>query len=226
MKKEKYLDEEKYKKNEKKLVLVAVILLLIGLSIGGFLIYKGITFLSKDANKSTIDSLNKELLIEKTNLENKKAELKAKGVTYETTPDYDEGEKYDLYIISSVLDPAVNYCSFDEYLNNEITKNYCSLKKEIDLEKDDNHRKFEGSKFLMIGGFLTFFSLIIFINLIITAKKRYISAFVAQQKMPIIQEGIEEMTPTLGKSSHEVAKEISEGVTEGINDVKNKEKNE
>ena len=38
----KYLNEEKYQKTEKKLTVIAVLILVIGLCIGGFLIYRGI----------------------------------------------------------------------------------------------------------------------------------------------------------------------------------------
>lgn len=45
-------------------------------------------------------------------------------------------------------------------------------------------------------------------------KGREISAFFAQQQMPVAKEGIEEMAPTMGKA----AKEITKGIKEGLKD--------
>ena len=46
------------------------------------------------------------------------------------------------------------------------------------------------------------------------AKGREINAFYAQQQMPIAQEGIEKIAPSVGIA----AKEIANGIKEGLND--------
>ena len=48
--------------------------------------------------------------------------------------------------------------------------------------------------------------------------QREITAFMAQQQMPVAKEGIEKMAPTAGVA----AKEISKGVVEGIEEAKSK----
>lgn len=49
------------------------------------------------------------------------------------------------------------------------------------------------------------------------AHRREITAYTTQQVMPIAQEGIEKMAPTLGKAAGEIAK----GIKEGLNDANN-----
>ena len=63
---------------------------------------------------------------EKILLENKKNELKNKGVN--PSSNYEDGEAYDLYVITEVLDPGFNHCKFDEYTTNSLTSKYCALK--------------------------------------------------------------------------------------------------
>lgn len=62
-------------------------------------------------------------------------------------------------------------------------------------------------------------------------KRREITAFTMQQVMPVAQEGIEKMTPTMTNAAKEmaeqmaptignVAKEIAKGIKEGLDDKK------
>ena len=113
----KYLNEEKYQKTEKKLTVIAVLILVIGLCIGGFLIYRGIA----KPGSAKVDEL-------RAGLEKKKAELESKGVQYSDFAKYTDGEAYELKIITNALDPSFNHCSFEEYKNNSITKDYCKAK--------------------------------------------------------------------------------------------------
>ena len=50
--------------------------------------------------------------------------------------------------------------------------------------------------------------------------KREITAFTTQQVMPVAKEGIEEISPSIGKA----AKEISKGIKEGINEANSNKK--
>lgn len=55
------------------------------------------------------------------------------------------------------------------------------------------------------------------------AHRREITAFTVQQTMPIAQEGIEKMTPTVADAAGSISKSVSKGITEGINEAnKNK----
>ena len=65
-----------------------------------------------------------------------------------------------------------------------------------------------------VGSFLTMAGFVV----TIIAHKREITAFGVQQVMPVAQEGIDKMAPTIGNA----AKEISKGIKEGINEANNK----
>ena len=101
----KYLNEEKYQKAEKSITLVAILVLVVGLCIGGFLIYKGVA----KPGTSKVEEL-------KVQLETKKSELEAKGIKFSNFTKYSDGEAYDLKIITNALDPSFNHCAFDMVL--------------------------------------------------------------------------------------------------------------
>ena len=55
--------------------------------------------------------------------------------------------------------------------------------------------------------------------LFILAKRREITAFTVQQTMPIAQEGIEKMTPTVANSVGTIAGSVAKGIKSGINEA-------
>ena len=191
----KYLNEEKYQKTEKTITLVAILVLVIGLCIGGFLIYKGVA----KPGTSKVEEL-------KVQLETKKSELEAKGIRYNRFANYTDGEVYDLKIITNALDPSFNNCAFDEYKNNSITKEYCSFKNSIG--------DFASSGFIMFGAFICLVTCMISGFIFMTAKQRHIIAFHAQQVMPVAKEGINEMASTIGNAAGEIAKGIKKGLSD------------
>ena len=81
-----------------------------------------------------------------------------------------------------------------------------------------------GGILIMIGINVIIFTLVISGVLFLIYKKREITAFTIQQTMPIAKEGIEEMSPTIGKAVKDVAKGITEGISEGINGSDNNKK--
>ena len=302
--KKEFLTEENYEKGKKKLKMVAIIILVMGLLVGGSLITVGILKQSKtnsnyseetvkklqndieaekvnlETKKAELESKRDEALrVEKQNLENKKQELISKGIKYDNSTKYDDGESYDLKIITKALDPSFDYCAFDEYKNNDLTKDYCLLSSNRDEDsiainviesvlstnlnycvgdtknnmytshyctlvsqlndKSDFNKDFDSYDsipFYMIGGFIIIASCMIASSIYMTTKRREILAFHAQQVMPVAQEGIEKMAPTIGKAGAsitkemapaygEVAKEISKGIKEGLSkDTKEDEK--
>ena len=195
MSENKYLNEEKYKKAEKSISLVAIFVLVIGLCIGGFLIYKG----TAKPSTSKIEDL-------KVSLENKKIELESKGIKYNEFAKYSDGEEYDLYVITKALDPSFSYCKFDEFKNNTLTKEYCTAK--------NSTSNFAGRSSVMFGAFICIATCMISGFIFFIAKRRHILAFSAQQVMPVAKEGINEMAPTIGN----VAGQIAKGVKEGLKD--------
>lgn len=157
-----YLSEEKYQNTIKKIKRISLIILLIGILIGGSIIIIGINKQFKvdskysEENKENLkreienekkslenkkteleSKRNDELETEKKNIENYKKELETKGVEHKIIANYDDGEVYDLYIVTKVLDPSFDYCSFDEYKNHKLTSKYCSIYKNND-ENSEN----------------------------------------------------------------------------------------
>lgn len=221
MENKKYLNEETYQKNKKKVTRIAIIVLIVGVLIGGSLIATGLIKQSEiDSNYSeeSKESLQEKIETEKKNLETKKAELEAKGIKYDAFANYDDGEVYDLYIVTRALDPSFDYCTFDEYKNNILTSKYCSYTQQLDDFTDFNKDfdSFNSIPFYMFGAFVIIASCMIAGSIYMFAKRRELVAFTAQQVMPVAKEGIDVMAPTIGN----VAKEISKGIKEGINDDK------
>ena len=293
--KKEFLTEENYERGKKKLKMIAIIVLVIGLLIGGSLITVGILKQSKTNSNYSEDTIKKlqndieaekvslgtkktelegkrdeALRVEKQNLENKKQELISKGIKYDNSTKYDDGESYDLKVITNALDPSFNYCAFDEYENNVITRDYCLLSSNKDEDsiainviervlsiefnycvgdtknnmytsrycslvsqlndKSDFNKEFDSYDsipFYIIGGFIIIASCMFAGSIYMTTKQREILAFHAQQVMPVAQEGMEKMAPTIGKTGAsiakemapaygEVAKEISKGIKEGL----------
>ncbi|MEG2011398.1 MAG: hypothetical protein RR067_05265 [Bacilli bacterium] len=74
---------------------------------------------------------------------------------------------------------------------------------------------------IAIGGFLNFIGFIIMVVggiAYFIAHGREITAYTTQQTMPIAQEGIEKMTPTISSSVGSIAKEVTKGIKEGLNE--------
>ena len=80
-----------------------------------------------------------------------------------------------------------------------------------------------------IGGFMMvpglFLTGIGFMLRFLIGNRREITAYTTQQVMPIAQEGIEKMAPTVGNAMGTIGKELAKGIKEGINEADNKNNN-
>ena len=74
----------------------------------------------------------------------------------------------------------------------------------------------------MFGVFAIIASCMFALPIYMTSKRREILAFSAQQVMPVAQEGIEKMSPTIGGAAGTIGKELAKGITEGIKEGLNK----
>ncbi len=275
MEKKEYLNEEQYKKTEKKLLRISGILLAIGTCLSaGIIIFGIIDTNKKNSNtensgdniekvdyvastnaeieklKNELEEKKSKLAEEESTLTAKKNELIAKGV--KESYDYNQGESYDLYILDDTLDPGYNSCWNDKYAKNDLTKEYCSLRNDVEeleeqiktkqkyissgratsetaeknarLEQEaswnSSRSKADFMKYIIIAVPAFMFPAMIAFMLFLTAKRRKIMAFTAQQTMPVAQEGIEKMSPTIGKASKTIAKGIVEGIKEAKKDRK------
>ena len=75
---------------------------------------------------------------------------------------------------------------------------------------------------LILGSFIDFIGFIATAAgavILVMSHKREITAFTVQQTMPLVQEGVEKMTPTVSQAAGSIAKEISKGIQEGKNEA-------
>jgi len=278
--KKEYLNEDKYQQTEKKLLKLSKILLIVGICLSATIIIVGLINTNKKSSdevviekvdyvadtKKEIEQLKNQLTEkqpkltqEAEKLTTKKNELIAKGI--KQSIDYNNGESYDLYILDTVLDPGYNSCWNDTFSKNALSKEYCSLKNDVeDIEdkieakekyissgraetetKEKNERLEQEAEWNKSNDKLSIMPYIIFaipafmfpgmiaLMLFMTAKRRSMMAFSAQQVMPVAQESIEKMAPTIGKAGAsvakemapvygEIAKEIGKGIKEGLQD--------
>lgn len=222
MESEEYLNEEKYQQTKSKISILGTIFCLLFILLGAGLISLGVYNIIKYNDKEELKIEENNLLkikeefqtkIEPIEQEIKKLEREPfigfdeeyyarKDKIEELTESISE-EIYTITLISRALDKGFNYYAFDEYQDNEYTSNYC------------NYRYISPIKymfFIIPGIFCLMVGLILSISLFATLKRREMLAFVTQQTMPVAQEGIEKMAPTLGK----VAEEISKGIKNGM----------
>lgn len=157
-------------------------------------------------------------------------------------------DKKSIDVIENVLDESFDHCAFDSAKNNNYTSSYCSLKNELKAKNgeiylldskysdfDKNFELEEYTPFYIVGGFILIASIMISGSIYMMTKRREIAAFSVQQMMPIAQEGIEKIAPSVGKAGAsiakemaptygQIAKEISKGIKEGLKGEEKKEK--
>ena len=74
----------------------------------------------------------------------------------------------------------------------------------------------------MFGGFIIVASGMIALSIYLFGKRREITAFTTQQVMPVAQEGIEKMAPTIGNAAGSIAEGITKGIKEGMKNTEDK----
>ena len=227
---------ENYQNTKGKISKLAFIIVGIGVLLGGsiigFGVYKNMQINDRYSDKN-IAAIEKQIEDEKAVLVARQKELADRGVTYNSRADYTSGDEYEYKIIYNVLDPSFDRCKFDEYSENKVTKKYCALKEELEEVSSDFNKNFDSHDsipFFMFGAFIIIASCMIGGFVFMISKRREMLAFSVQQVMPVAQEGLEKMEPTLTKVGSsiakgmapaygEMAKEISKGIKEGLKEV-------
>lgn len=270
MNNKKYLTEENYERVKRKFKIIALVVFIIGLLLGGGLITIGLvkrnniiskyseenkaklqaqldlekqglltkkSEIEKDIQKSIdeinskIDNLNKELA--KLNSEQNKEFFKNghSEKYYNLDNEIDKKEKeireYNAQIVeekkaTSVIDSVLsgtNSCSFGDAKNNVDTAKYCTLKNQLDDITDfkKNGELMDCTVLYCAGGFILLFTFAMAGSIYSCTKGRDLTAYYAQQQMPIVKEGMDEMTPVMGN----MVKEITKGIKEGLKDDDN-----
>ena len=215
-----YLNEESYEKGKAKLRVIIFVVILIGLAIGGGLIYLGIN----RSNPERIDSLTNELNEAKQELVTLKQTLteKNKPVTDEIkklervpfrgfTEDYYENQDKIAELKESIKADTktiedINYvfeygCTFNH--NVKLNK-YCDIYN--NLEKANN--KYYSIPFYMFGGFVIVAAFMMIMPFIFMLKGREITSFMTEQGLPIAKESVEKMGPSVAKMAKDIKDKI------------------
>jgi len=211
----------------------------------------------KDNLKNTLPQVKSELNTKKQELINrgiKKSSDYNDGEAYDLyilDNALDPGVNYCLFDEYNKNEITADYCTLTNLVNgndheytcedNEIIEDYCVIKSELtELNYNKNNLKLNSNSIrpnnsiahiplIMIGFFVTVASLMVKFMLFSITHRREIMAYNTQHVMPIAQEGIEKMAPTIGKAGAsmakemaplygDIAKEISKGIKEGLKD--------
>ncbi len=211
MENKEYLSEEKYQIVIKKISMVSIVILLIGLLVGGGLIALGMM----KSNEEKVQIVEEEKTQEKTQteldaeikvLESERDALFAKqqeefmenGFSEEYSRLSNEREEKDLKIMAFGVGTLDTPEAFDSFKR----------------ESDEIKSNIKVAPYYMFGSFIIFSSIIIAGFVFLISKRREIAAFTVQQGMPVAKEGLEKMAPTFGEVGKEIAKGVSEGLKE------------
>ena len=215
-----YLNEEMYEKGKNKIRVIICVVIIIGLAIGGGIIYLGIN----RSNPERINTLTTELSEAKQELVTLKQTLteKNKPVTDEIkklsrepfrgfTEDYYERQDKIAELEESIKEDtktveAIDYvfehgCTFNHNVN---LNKYCNIYNS--LEKANN--KTYSIPFYMFGGFIIIAMFMMTIPLTFMLKGREITSYMTEQGMPIAKESIEKMGPSVAKMAKDIKDKI------------------
>ncbi len=249
MENKKYLTEENYERGKKKIKIIALIILILGLLIGGSVIGIGIkkqSNVNDNYSESSKQSLSEQIVIEKENLNTKKVELEAKikpiqdeikslerakfnGFDDEYYARQDKIEELkksiatdsnSIEVIEDALDESLNYCAFDEVKNNSYTSKYCSLKNQL-KDKTDFNKEFD-----------SFDSILFYVigGFIIIASCMFAgSIFLFSKRREIVAFTAQQVMPVAKEGIDEMAPtvgnavgEIAKGIKKGLKDDEEK----
>ncbi len=222
--KKEFLTEENYERAKKKLMKLTLIIFLGGILLGGSLIITGIVK-TNEAKKQN----NQQEQQEQVNTTRSTTEIQADIDKVQAEIDDLEYESQKIFRDEGSSD---NYYEKQKEMSAK-ERELAKLEDELlDVTKKENDEIFNKAvgkakqavstykyvPLLIIGSSIISFCSMVALIVYIFGKRREIAAFTTQQVMPIAQEGIEKMTPTVGKATGTIAKEISKGIKEGLND--------
>lgn len=220
--KKEYLNEERYQKAKKKITSISLIILVVSLLIGGGLIAAGI--IKTNSAKNNTNKLNEENYnaAYKESLENvdvakkRLSEIATEKETLNKQYNSKQQECDSLNMSDSDWYTKVNQChreasdiqsKIDELESEEFDLNNKDYTVYIDkiYAKRYYFLSFIGIGVIFMGGMIA-------LAFYVIAKRREILAFTTQQVMPVAQEGIEKIAPTIGNAAGTIAKGIKEGL--------------
>jgi len=227
----KYLNEENYQKGKNGLKIAGILVITLGILIGGLLIFNGIS--KNNENKKQQDQYEIEkqekLLILKQELNQLEQEMEQLESNLRTSQNelqkifsQDKGYSDRYYEQKEIV----------EQLSSDISKkNSEKIEKNSEIWKLENNfgnrftNKNDGLFSILPGVFVIIAFLMIGGSILLTAHQRNILAWQVQSVLPVAEETIETVTPTIKKVGEElsplygnIAKEITKGIKEGLKD--------
>ena len=227
--KKEFLTEENYERGNKKIRKIALIVLIIGLLIGGSLIATGI-IKSNNAKKHneqiakqveqnnqtrSASEVQSDIDLVKTKIDKLEKELRDLRIEQDKIFSDDRGFSDRYYKIEAEINEKTNEMNklrsqLFKYESELLINNsgYNDTQKEIEKSKNTiSSAKY--TPFYMFGGFIIFASCMFSGIIYLSTKQRELMAYQVQKVMPIAQEGLEKMAPTIGKAGASIAKEIA-----------------
>lgn len=121
-----------------------------------------------------------------------------------------EAKLMSLQMSDTVTDSANDFLSTDP-----VAKTGTTFFNNVSNEAENIRRKIKVAPYYIAGSFIIITSIIVAAGIYFFAIQREIAAFKTQQVMPVAQEGMEKMAPSIGKVSEEIAKGVAKGKKEG-----------
>lgn len=223
MEKKELLNEENYEKTKKKITTISLIILIVALLIGGSLIALGI--IKTNTSKKDAEKVNQERYnASEQRLKEIASEKESLNLQYNAK----KQECDSLDMRAKDWYSKVNQCERDA---SAISSKITNLESE-EFKLNNNYDKVEAKNYIplsVFGGVIIFIGGMISLSIYLIAKKRDISAFAIQQSMPLAQEVIGKMAPTIGDAGKTVidkvgpsignaAGSIAKGIKDGLKD--------
>lgn len=223
MEKKELLNEENYEKTKKKITTISLIILIVALLIGGSLIALGI--IKTNTSKKDAEKVNQERYnASEQRLKEIASEKESLNLQYNAK----KQECDSLDMRAKDWYSKVNQCHRDA---SAISSKITNLESE-EFKLNNNYDKVEAKNYIplsVFGGVIIFIGGMISLSIYLIAKKRDISAFAIQQSMPLAQEVIGKMAPTIGDAGKTVidkvgpsmgsaAGSIAKGIKDGLKD--------
>lgn len=226
MEKKELLNEENYQKSKKKITRIALIILIVALLIGGGLIALGIikTNTSKKEteliNQERYEAAYKETEEQKLANEIRLNEIEEEKASLNKAYDQKEQECDSLSMSDKDWFSKVNQCEREaRAIKSEITTLETEAFKLNNASYKVSYKEELSKNYIFIsvlGGILIVAGCGISLSIYLIAKRRDIAAFTIQQTMPLAQEGIEKMAPTVGNAAGTIGKSIAKSIASGI----------
>lgn len=206
MEKKELLNEENYEKTKKKITTISLIILIVALLIGGSLIALGI--IKTNTSKKDAEKVNQERY---NASEQRLKEIASEKESLNLQYDAKKQECDSLDMRAKDWYSKVNQCHRDA---SAISSKITNLESE-EFKLNNNYDKVEAKNYIplsVFGGVILFIGGMISLSIYLIAKKRDISAFAIQQSMPLAQEVIGKMAPTIGDAGKTVIDKVGPSI--------------